>query len=144
MCAATEIELVELLLEAIGSSEDYAVTRSDKTHQAYSRIVELAEKRALADTDGPLYITDFCKAAGVSERTLEYAFKEILSMSPVAFLRRVRLHRVRQALRADTPATTTVSAEALKCGFWHFGDFSKAYKDCFGESPSDTLRRESP
>jgi AraC family ethanolamine operon transcriptional activator len=24
----------------------------------------------------------------------------------------------------------------------HFGEFSRAYKDCFGELPSDTLRRK--
>jgi hypothetical protein len=33
---------------------------------------------------------------------------------------------------------------ALDWGFWHFGDFSRAYKDCFGELPSDTLRRKQP
>ncbi len=142
VCAATEAELVETLLAAIGSSEDYPVTRSDKTHQAYSNVVRRAEEFAMAQTDGPLSVTNLCKFAGVSERTLEYAFKETLSMSPLAFLRRVRLHRVREALRAGTRGTTTVSAEALKWGFWHFGDFSKAYKNCFGESPSDTLRRE--
>ena len=32
-------------------------------------------------------------------------------------------------------------AEAMKWGFWHFGEFSRAYKECFGELPSDTLRR---
>jgi hypothetical protein len=37
-----------------------------------------------------------------------------------------------------------VTAEALRWGFWHFGDFSRAYKDCFGELPSDTLRRKPP
>jgi len=141
--AATEIELVELLLEAIGSSEDYAATRSDKTHQAYSHVIEMAEDWALVQADGLFHVTDLCRGIGVSERNLEYAFKEILGMSPVAFLRRARLHRVRQALRAGTRGTTTVSAEALKWGFWHFGDFSKSYKDCFGESPSDTLRNGS-
>ncbi len=62
-------------------------------------------------------------------------------MTPVAYLTRLRLHRVRQALRAATHDTTTVTAEALRWGFWHFGHFSRAYKDCFGELPSDTLRR---
>lgn len=37
--------------------------------------------------------------------------------------------------------STTVTAEALHWGFWHVGDFSKAYKECFGELPSDTLAR---
>ena len=35
----------------------------------------------------------------------------------------------------------TVSAVAFDWGFWHFGEFSRAYKECFGELPSDTLRR---
>jgi transcriptional regulator GlxA family with amidase domain len=33
-----------------------------------------------------------------------------------------------------------VSAIALDWGFWHFGEFSRAYKACFGEAPSQTLR----
>jgi AraC-like DNA-binding protein len=37
--------------------------------------------------------------------------------------------------------STTVTAEALNCGFWHLGEFSRAYKNCFGEFPSETLRR---
>jgi transcriptional regulator GlxA family with amidase domain len=34
-----------------------------------------------------------------------------------------------------------VSSEALKWGFRHFGEFSRAYTRCFGERPSETLRR---
>jgi AraC family transcriptional regulator, ethanolamine operon transcriptional activator len=142
VCVAAGIEVVEMLLEAIGSSEDYALTRSDKTHEGYSHIVQRAEKFVLAQPDVSFHATDLCRAIGASERALEYAFKEILKMSPMAFLRRVRLHRVHQALRTNTRGTTTVSAEALRWGFWHFGDFSKEYKNCFGESPSDTLRSE--
>ena len=91
--------------------------------------------------DDPLHVTDLCTAAGVSERTLEYAFKEIMGLTPMNYLMRLRLHRVRQALLAATHASSTVSAEALEWGFWHFGEFSRAYKACFGELPSDTLRR---
>jgi len=78
----------------------------------------------------------------VSERSLEYAFKELMGITPVAYVTRLRLHRVRQALRVATHGTTTVTAEALRRGFWHFGDFARAYKECFGELPSDTLRRK--
>jgi AraC-like DNA-binding protein len=48
----------------------------------------------------------------------------------------------RQALLAATHGSTTVSAVALDWGFWHFGEFSRAHKECFGELPSDTLRRK--
>jgi hypothetical protein len=48
---------------------------------------------------------------------------------------------IRLASCAATHGSTTVTAEALKWGFTHFGDFSRAYKDCFDELPSDTLHR---
>ena len=86
-------------------------------------------------------MSDLCRAAGVSERTLEYAFRDVMGLTPVAYLTRLRLHRVRQGLLAGTHGSTTVSTQALNWGFWHFGDFSRAYKECFGEFPSDTLRR---
>ncbi|HTT21563.1 MAG TPA: helix-turn-helix domain-containing protein [Candidatus Sulfotelmatobacter sp.] len=142
VCVAAGVELVQMLLQSIASLQDYVLTRSDKTHEAYADIVQRAEKCVLAQSEVTLHVTELCKLVGVSERALEYAFKEILKTSPTAFLRRVRLHRVHQALRAGTRRTTTVSAEALKWGFWHFGDFSNDYKSCFGESPSDTLRSE--
>jgi transcriptional regulator GlxA family with amidase domain len=63
-----------------------------------------------------------------------------MGLSPVTYLIRLRLHRVRQALLAANEGTTTVSTEALNWGFWHFGEFSRAYRECFGELPSDTLR----
>ena len=78
----------------------------------------------------------------MSERVLEYAFKETLGLTPVAYLTRLRLHRVRQVLLAASQQSNTVSAVALDWGFWHFGEFSRAYRDCFGELPSDTLRRK--
>lgn len=136
-------ELLETLLATLRIAGDFESTRSDRTRQAQSAIVKRAEDYALAQTGDRLYVTDLCKVAAVSERTLEYAFKEIIGLAPVTYLARLRLHRVRQALLAAPPGTTTVSTEALNWGFWHFGEFSRAYKACFGELPSDTLRRKT-
>jgi len=136
-----QVELLEALLAALGATTDFKPPRQDGTRSAQSRIVKSAEDYALAHMGDRLYVTDLCKAAGVSERSLEYAFKGIMGMTPMAYLTRVRLHRVRQALLAASPGSTTVSVEALNGGFWHFGEFSRAYRDCFGELPSETLRR---
>jgi transcriptional regulator GlxA family with amidase domain len=138
--AAAQVELVETLLATLGGARDFQPTRSDRTRQARSLLVRNAEAYALPHVGEPIYVTDLCKAAGVSERTLETAFKEVMALTPVAYLLRLRLHRVRQALLAAAPGSTTVSAEALDWGFWHFGEFSRAYKECFGELPSETLR----
>ena len=128
-------------LATIGAADDIASSRNDRARQAQRRIVRSAEKYALSHIADHVYVSDLCRAAAVSERTLEGAFKEIMGLGPVAYLSRLRLHRVRQALLAATTGSTTVSATALDWGFWHFGEFSRAYKDCFGELPSDTLRR---
>jgi AraC family ethanolamine operon transcriptional activator len=139
--AAAQVELLETLLATLGTASDFESTRSDRTRQAHSDIVRVAEDHVLSRGDNAVHVTDLCTAAGVSERTLQYAFKEVMGLTPVNYLMRLRLHRVRQALLAATHGSTTVSAEALKWGFWHFGEFSRAYKECFGELPSDTLRR---
>jgi AraC-like DNA-binding protein len=140
--AVAQADLLEALLAALGSADDSASVPRDPTRQAHSRVVRAAEDYALAHTAERLYVTALFEAAGVSERTLQYAFREVMGLTPVAYLTRLRLHRVRQSLRAATHRSTTVTAEALRWGFWHFGDFSRAYKACFAELPSETLRRE--
>ena len=137
---AAHVELVELLLASLGGARDFEPDRSDRARQAQTLIVKVAEDYALSQTGEPLYVSDLCRVAAVSERSLEYAFKEVMGMTPVTYLIRVRLHRVRQALLAATQGSTTVSTEALNWGFWHFGESSRAYKECFGELPSETLR----
>ena len=139
---AAQVELVETLLATLAAADELAPDRSDRARQANSLIVKIAEDYALAHAEEHLYVSDLCRAAAVSERTLEYAFKEAMGLRPMAYLIRLRLHRVRQALLAGAPGSTTVSAEALHWGFWHFGEFSRAYKECFGELPSETLRRK--
>jgi AraC family ethanolamine operon transcriptional activator len=84
-------------------------------------------------------IVDICRTLGVSERTLQYAFRAYVDMSPLAYLRLRRLNRVRATLRASDPQTTTVTAVAMRFGFLHLGRFSLDYKQVFDERPSVTL-----
>jgi len=138
---AAQIEMVEMLLSTLSATTDFEATRADDLRQSQTFIVKAAEDYALSHTDGHVYVGDLCRAAATSERALEYAFKNVMGLTPVAYLTRLRLHRVRRALLAATHGSATVSALALEWGFWHFGDFSRAYKDCFGELPSETLQR---
>jgi AraC-like DNA-binding protein len=138
---AAQVELFETLVPVLGVAQQLEPTRRDRTRQAHSDIVRIAEAHALSHVGEQLSVSDLCRVAGVSERSLEYAFREVMGLTPVAYLIRLRLHRARQGLLAGTHGSTTVTAEAVNWGFWHFGEFSRAYKDCFGELPSDTLRR---
>jgi AraC family ethanolamine operon transcriptional activator len=139
---AARAELLETLLSTLGEARDFEPDRDDRRRRDRSLIVKAAEEFALSQDRETIYVSDLCRATGVSERTLEYAFKETMGLAPMAYLIRLRLHRVRRGLLAATHGSTTISAVALNCGFWHFGDFSRAYKACFGERPSETLRRK--
>ncbi len=140
--SAAQTELLETLLETLASSHDVAPERSERTRQKQSEMVRSVEHYALAHVDAPLYVTDLCKIAGTSERNLTYAFTAVMGLTPKLYLARLRLHRVREALLHAQPGATTVASEAVAWGFWHFGEFSRAYKNCFGELPSQTLRRK--
>jgi AraC-like DNA-binding protein len=137
---AAHVELLDTLLETLDDADDHEPTRDDRTRQAHGLIVKKVEDHVLARAGDRVSVSDLCRVAAVSERALQNAFKEVMGLTPLAYLTRVRLHQVREALLDGTQGTTTVSVEALKWGFWHFGEFSRAYKDCFGELPSDTLR----
>jgi AraC family ethanolamine operon transcriptional activator len=84
-------------------------------------------------------IPTLCSVAGVSERTLEYAFREHLGVTPVRYLKLRRLNQVRRGLRAPDAATASVTDIALRAGFYDLGRFAGEYRALFGELPSQTL-----
>ena len=135
-------ELRDRLGDAVASSRSFVTRDKETTSVNHSRLVKKVQDWALEHLDRHVYLRDLCQAGRVSERTLRYAFHHVLGMSPVAYLSRLRLHRVHKTLKNAVPGSTTVTAEALNWGFWHGGEFAKLYKECFGELPSDTLSRE--
>ena len=134
--------LLDALLAVLATRAPRELKRKEKTKRTYSDIVGLCQEFALERISDRLYMSDLCEVAGVSERTLQYAFREVMQMSPLAYLRTLRLHRVRHELRNSKTPASTVTESALKWGFWHFGEFSRVYRECFGELPSQTLRDE--
>jgi AraC family ethanolamine operon transcriptional activator len=84
-------------------------------------------------------MVEICTVVGVSERTLQYAFRNYAGMSPLLYLRLCRLNRARATLRAADPLATTVTRVAMQFGFLHLGRFALDYRQLFNESPSVTL-----
>lgn len=80
---------------------------------------------------------DIACAAGVHHRTLQTAFRESLDMTPIQFLRDVRLDKARfHLLRRQNRAS--VSEIAYDCGYSHLGRFSRDFRARFGHAPSET------
>jgi len=91
--------------------------------------------------DGPT-ISDVSGAVGVSERTLEYGFRDWFGISPKRYLQTLRLNGVRRELRLAS-AATKIADVANRWGLWHLGQFAADYCKQFGELPSETLARNA-
>ncbi|MEU6932034.1 AraC family transcriptional regulator [Streptomyces sp. NPDC046374] len=102
-------------------------------------------KRAMdavrARPEHPFTSTELAALARVSVRRLQESFREYVGMSPMAYVREVRLERVHEELRAGAPDGLSVTEVAWRWGFAHPGRFAARYRERFGESPSATLRR---
>ena len=54
---------------------------------------------------------------------------------------RERRDEAAEARKRLLAGADSVKAVALAFGFWHLSDFSRSYRDQFGETPSQTLER---
>lgn len=88
------------------------------------------------DLSQPIYSEEIARKLGLSVRTLHDVVRRYRGMSLHRYLRLRRLWLVRQRLLAGADS---VKAVALAFGFWHLSDFSRSYRDQFGETPSQTL-----
>jgi AraC family ethanolamine operon transcriptional activator len=86
-------------------------------------------------------VADLYEVANISERSLQYAFREAFDVTPLAFMKRRRLHFARQQLLIARPRETSVSKVATDLGFYELGRFASDYRKVFGEFPSETLRK---
>lgn len=95
----------------------------------------------LEDTRGRIGVPELVDATGVSRRTLENAFQDMLAVSPASYIKAHRLQRLRLDLMHAAPGSIPVSQLARKHGFFHGGQLATDYSSLFGELPGATLRR---
>jgi AraC-like DNA-binding protein len=87
-------------------------------------------------------IAELARRVGVTTRSLQSGFQREVGESPISYLHNVRLSRARaELLHTGSGAGRSVSDVAMRWGFRHPGRFAVYYRQRFGESPSETLRR---
>jgi AraC-like DNA-binding protein len=133
-----ENELIHVMVRCLADCAGITTTTGGRRHDA---IVARFEDFLAANPDRPLYLTEICAALGVAERTLRASCEEHLGMGPIRFLNLRRMHLAHRALLRADPSGSTVTRIVTNHGFWELGRFSVAYRELFGESPSETLRR---
>jgi AraC-like DNA-binding protein len=87
----------------------------------------------------PLTTATLAMQCHTSVRTLQEGFRRHLGMSPMAYLRKVRLRHAHRDLRSAYPTYVTVASIAHRWGFSHLGRFAAAHKAMFGETPLQVL-----
>jgi AraC-like DNA-binding protein len=154
-----EAELAEgtsLLRSGIGSAqlEEFLMSSLLYGHQStYSEIISQPaglERRALtaardyieANLADRLTLGAVAAAAGVSVRTLQASFRSELRTTPTSYIRSRRLAMAHGDLSDPGGRAATVTDVATRWGITHLGRFAAEYRTRYGESPSQTLRRQ--
>lgn len=120
-----------------------AVPGASECHSGSHRAMAIERGRRYihANLVGPLRIAHVTEAAGICSRTLEYGFQDLFGISPVSYIKALRLNHVRRMLLSRASARRTITSVALDSGFWHLSQFAADYQRFFGENPSITRRR---
>ena len=131
------LELVDFLLQVSAYLPPPRPT-SDLATRQHGLLRAMDYLRYRIDTR--ISVAELCRVACISERSLQYAFRDEFGISPTEFMRRRRLHAVRRILTASSAEDSSVSKIALDHGFSELGRFAVEYRRLFGVHPSDTLK----
>lgn len=133
----------QLLVASLLSSQphNYSLCLNADTRPAAPAHVQQAEAYLQAHCAQPVTIEDLVAHTQVSARSLYKGFQQYRGISPMAYLKLVRLQCVRERLlqARDAGETVAVTQVAMDYGFTHLGHFSQAYRQRFHETPGQTL-----
>lgn len=132
------LEVEDRILQAICEglfSQEYEVTGRERTKYVFQ-----AREYIDAHLGDVLRVGRIASNVGVSGRTLELAFREVVGVTVVDYIRTRRLNRARQLLLSRQQSRNPVTEAAIQSGLFHLGHFSRDYKQLFGEAPSQTLK----
>jgi AraC-like DNA-binding protein len=113
--------------------------------QGGGRALPAALRRATAyvddNADSPMGVADIAAAARTSVRSLQAVFRRELGVTPLEYVRGVRLSAARAELEGATADTTTLTEVAHRWGFTNLGRFTRLYRETYRELPRETLER---
>jgi len=87
-----------------------------------------------------LSIDDIARVAGMSTSALHHKFREVTSMSPLQYLKKIRLHHARTLMVARG---LNASEAGYKVGYANPSQFSREFKRLFGVPPVQLLKAMS-
>ncbi|WP_366194736.1 AraC family transcriptional regulator [Meridianimarinicoccus marinus] len=134
-----------MLLEALVEDALIDVLKPGVSHHdersrghRYENIAKSVEAYIDASFSEAITVSQIAAELNLSTRVLQRAFKDRRGMTIRSYLSIVRLNAMRGTLLGAAPQVSVTSA-ALDSGLFHLGRASAAYRQRFGETPSETL-----
>ena len=126
--------IIHFLLRFIEDSDESIISNPQKKK-------DVALRKAVAiinnEQESLFSVQQLCALTGVSERTLQYAFRDKYKVSPGEYIKAARLNCVKRELISLKGGNINISTVAGKYNFWHMGQFAKDFKAQFGILPSE-------
>jgi AraC-like DNA-binding protein len=138
--AMQRLEQVVMHSLLFGQSHNHSAALAGPAPTAGPRPVARAVELMRADPAHPWTVAELAAQVSLSVRSLQEGFRRSLDTTPMAYLRRLRLEKVREELTTAAPGAASVSDVATRWGFIHLGRFAAAYREEFAERPSETVR----
>lgn len=140
--ARQQLEQMVLTGFLLSHTHNYSQQLLQPQSPAAPYYVKRAEAYIEAHFAETLSLAEIAAQSGVSARALQNGFQNFRHMTPMAFLRRVRLQQAHRNLLAADPSLATVTDIAIDCGFSHMGEFASLYKRTYGVTPRETLLKK--
>mgnify|MGYP001163755820 FL=1 len=103
-------------------------------------VIEDAIAKITRDLAAAVSVAQLADAGGMTESRLNSLFKHETGKSCADFIRSRRMEYARELLASRE---FTVKQVAVAVGFNHVSNFSRSYRDWYGESPAQALKRNS-
>ncbi|WP_353827208.1 AraC family transcriptional regulator [Agromyces sp. SYSU T0242] len=101
-----------------------------------ARVIE----RVSAHLDEPVTIDDMAAQVGMSRAVFHRRFKEATAMSPLQFVKAIRLNTAAMRMAGGM----TVNEAAMEVGYASASQFSREFKRTYGQSPKQWSRTMQP
>jgi AraC-like DNA-binding protein len=136
--------LVSIMISALIASQPHTYSpvlagpaTGVPSHRSIKNVVEAIN----ADPLQFCTLADLARFATMSASALGVVFRRHLGVSPMTYVRNVRLARAHEDLARSDPTRSTAASIAYSWGFYHYGRFARAHEVEYGVSPAALLHR---
>lgn len=126
----------EILYFVLKSPHGYALNFASYNNDIYYKVSQIADNIYVNFKD-KYDVNSLAKQANISVSNFHNIFKEITGLSPIQYVKKIKLHKARELLIYNK---VTAKLAAYEVGYESLSQFNREYKRMFGVTPkSETL-----